>query len=142
MLPAILKLNPVSRWQRGFLLSMHLLAGVNAWWMSWPMALALDGVLVLSLFWQWRRENLVSSIQCLPDGVMQVQLSEGTSHLMELQPSSVLTAQVLVLHLKGENKRINFVVWPDSADAEVLRQWRIYLRWMWPNAVRRAKIPL
>ncbi len=132
MLPAVLQLNPASRWQRGFLLLTHLVAALNSWWLDWRLALAMNLLIVGSLWWQWRKPAAVKLLQCLPDGVIEVETWVGQRHLMALLPTSVLTAHLVVLHLKGEGGRFNLVIWPDSADAEVIRQWRVYLRWIWP----------
>lgn len=135
MLPAVLHINPASKWQRGFLLSMHTLALLNAWWLAWPSALLVSGAVLASLWWHWRQLPPVQQIQCLASGEQEVTLRNGIKCAMRILPTSVLTAHVLVLHLRGEGKSVYLVLWPDSANAEVLRQWRVYLRWIWPSTL-------
>ncbi|WP_410497969.1 protein YgfX [Chitinibacter sp. S2-10] len=139
MLPAVLQINPVSQWQRGFLLFTHGAALLNAWWMSWPWASAMSALLLASLYWHWRKPEKIRQIQCLPEGLLSVTLLDGRAVEMTIRPTSVLTAHVLVLHLRGDGIKQNIVLWPDSADAEVLRQWRVYLRWIWPSFARSKK---
>ncbi|WP_348944556.1 protein YgfX [Chitinibacter sp. FCG-7] len=137
MLPAVLQINPASKWQRGFLCLTHALALLNAWWLAWPWALMLSALLLLSLRFYWLKAQVVNQIQCLPDGLLDVHTRAGQRYSMQLLASSVLTAHVLVLHLRGDGQKFQVVIWPDSAPAEVLRQWRVYLRWIWPNLHRK-----
>jgi toxin CptA len=132
MQPAVLQINPASRWQRGFLLLTHLVAALNAWWLDWRLAVVMNLLILVSVLWQWRQRPAVKQLQCLPDGGIEVETFAGMRYQVAVLPSSVLTAHVVVLHLKGDGKRLNLVIWPDSADAEVIRQWRVYLRWIWP----------
>ena len=61
---------------------------------------------------------------------------QGRVELMVLLPSSVVTDVLIVLHLKSQQKKLAVVLWPDSASSEVLRQWRVWLRWAWQNSKR------
>ncbi|QLG87970.1 hypothetical protein HQ393_06665 [Chitinibacter bivalviorum] len=141
MTPAVLKINPVpSRWQRGFLLALHGVSCCVVWALAWPQALVLSGGVMLSLWWHWRQPVKISQLQCLPDGLCVVRYANGQELEMALQASSVLTSHVMVLHLKGDGARAQVLLWPDSADAEVLRQWRVYLRWIWPGLQRKKEV--
>jgi toxin CptA len=97
------------------------------------LALPLSGLVLLSLLWQWRKQPALNQLQCLPDGQFEVQTWQGETLAVQLENSSVLTAQVLILHFAHPQRRFYVLLWPDSADAEVRRQWRVYLRWVWPE---------
>ncbi|QLI80221.1 hypothetical protein HZU75_00955 [Chitinibacter fontanus] len=140
MLPAVLHINPVSKWQRGFLLLTHSLTLLNAWWMSWPWAVLVSGVVLASWWWHWHQLPAVLQVQCLASGQLEVCMRGGEKYSMRILPSSVLTAHVLVLHLQGDGKKLYLVLWPDSANAEILRQWRVYLRWIWPASLVRDEL--
>lgn len=142
MIPAALLINPVpSRWQRGFLLLLHGTAAGAALSLAWPLNLIVGVWVWISAVWHWRQRSQIRLIQCLPDGVCMVHYLDGHELAMALQPTSVLTAHVLVLHLQGDGVKLAVLLWPDSADAEVLRQWRVYLRWIWPSLQRSRTKP-
>lgn len=75
-------------------------------------------------------------------GGIELQFSQGQVATMQVLPSSVVTAHFIVLHLANAERRVNLVVWPDSAPAEVLRQWRIYLLWSKVGAERADDAPI
>lgn len=72
------------------------------------------------------------SMMVLADGRIRLMMAEGKEVDFVLLPSSRVLGVLMVLHLQGDGQRVNIVLWPDSAPAECLRQWRIWLRWQWP----------
>lgn len=134
MQPPSLLLRP-SRWARGLLATLHVLAlGVATllpmvWWL--PALL-----LIAASWWLARRAKLPLRLSALPDGLVRLAWPDGRSEDATLQPSSRVTGWLMVLHLHIEGRRLAVPLWPDSSDAELLRQWRVWLRWHWPALQR------
>lgn len=135
MLPAQLQINPASKWRRGFLLLIFASAIVailvcistQALW-----AKAFGVILLLPLWFYWRSIEPIAVLVAQASGEVELLDRQGRIELMCVLPTSVVTALLVVLHLQGENRRCVLVLWPDSAPAETLRQWRVWLRWIWP----------
>ncbi|WP_027468143.1 protein YgfX [Deefgea rivuli] len=135
MLPPVLQINPASSWRRGFLLfifSSAIIAilvciATQAIWIQ------LFGVILLIPLWfYWRSIEPIAVLVAQASGEVELLDLQGNVELMRLLPTSVVTSGLMVLHLQGENRRRVLVLWPDSAPAETLRQWRVWLRWVWP----------
>ncbi|MBM5570844.1 MULTISPECIES: protein YgfX [Deefgea] len=133
MRPATLLINPVPIWRRGFLLLVFSVAIAGCIALNGLLSIVLLAILVSSLVFYWRKREPVTLLQLHESGEIEVGRAQGQLELMRLLPSSVVTSVGMVLHLQGAERRIAVVLWPDSAPAEVLRQWRVYLRWIWSD---------
>jgi hypothetical protein len=131
MSPAPLVLLP-SRWERRWLYLSHCGAAFACLFSPWLWAITL--VVAFSLFRSLRRPRLVVvSLQALTGGEIRLTLADGQSQDGQLLPSSRVLGAVMILHLQCDAQRIHLLLWPDSAKAESLRQWRVWLRWQWPK---------
>ena len=132
MLPIDLQINPASFWRRGFLLLTFLLAIAACLVLQagWSMVFAL---FLLGIFpFYWVHIETIVLIRVCSEGGFQLFDAQGGELSAHLLPSSVVTPLLIVLHFEDEFKhKINLVLWPDSAPAESLRQWRVWLRWVW-----------
>ncbi|QZA79633.1 protein YgfX [Deefgea piscis] len=132
MLPIDLHINPVSFWRRGFLLLIFLLAIVACLVLqaAWALLLAL---FLFGIFpFYWTHTETIAIVRACSDGVFRLFDHQGGEISARLLPSSVVTQALIVLHFEDEDKhKINLVLWPDSAPAASLRQWRVWLRWVW-----------
>lgn len=129
MRPAHILINPASLWRRGFLLLIFSLAISACILLKTIFSFALLAILLMCLFFYWRKQELVTQLQVQESGEIEVCFRAGPPEIMRLLPSSVVTGVLIVLHLHNQQRRLALVLWPDSASAEVLRQWRVYLRW-------------
>lgn len=89
-------------------------------------------LIVLSALREWRLCHEGVSLQALADGRVALIGADGAQHEADLLPSSRVMGWLVVLHLRHPAGREQVVLWPDSAPAEVLRQWRVWLRWQVP----------
>lgn len=136
MLPPSLTINPASLWRRGFLLFVFSLAVFACIVMQALIGFALLPILAISFVMYWRSGERVCVLRMQDSGEVEVHDHQGRVELMVLLPSSVVTDVLIVLHLKSQQKKLAVVLWPDSASSEVLRQWRVWLRWAWQNSKR------
>ena len=141
MIPAPILLTPSCR-ARYCLLGLHLTAvGVVAL-LPRPWSLGALAVIALHLLWALRPRLQVASLQALPEGKVAIFMANGERLEAELLPSSRITAWLMVLHLRHGTGRQDLVLWPDSAPQEVLRQWRVWLRWELPaQRKRQTSVP-
>ncbi|MDW5415928.1 protein YgfX [Iodobacter sp. CM08] len=131
MSPAPLVLFP-SRWEKRWLYLSHSGAALACLFSPWLWAITL--VVAFSLFCSLKRRRLlVVSLQALTDGALRLTLADGQTLDAQLLPSSRVLGALMVLHLQCDAQRIHLLLWPDSAVAENLRQWRVWLRWQWPK---------
>ncbi|KAF0814217.1 hypothetical protein IGB42_01114 [Andreprevotia sp. IGB-42] len=103
---------------------------------GWMMA-----ALVLVAISAWRVRKAAAGPQrldVLADGQLRVGWADGRSADAGLLPASRVTAWLTVLQLQLPQQRCVLVLWPDSAPADTLRQWRVWLRWHWPALQRAA----
>lgn len=137
MNPTDLLLQP-SRWSRFWLASLHLAAILAAFCLPFFWCLSACLAIALHLVWQWRQLAQALSLHALPDGRVELARPDGRRQVLALRESSVVTAWWIVLHLADESGReSSLVLWPDCADREILRQWRVWLRWKLPALLRR-----
>ncbi|MBE9609822.1 protein YgfX [Chitinilyticum piscinae] len=128
MLPPELVLRP-SRQARYWWLAAHLLAlaSLLAVPAGWPLTL-LPLIAV---------HGLLTAPQRLPpyrlrvtqDGVLLVTPGRGEECCAVLGSSLVQPPWLVLVLQPARGKRVRLVLWPDSASAEVLRQWRVWLLW-------------
>ncbi|WP_432720075.1 hypothetical protein R0381_003455 [Jeongeupia wiesaeckerbachi] len=119
-------------------------------------ALALAGAVAAAIVtpWPWRAAGLVwlcgatlllrrrrqpIGLAACDDGSLSLHWPDGSSSAATLAPSSRVGVWLIALQLSGERGTTSLVLWPDSADAESLRQWRIWLRWARPAVLRRLQ---
>ena len=133
MRPAQLLINPASTWRRGFLLLVFGMACIACILLKSLFGIPLLAILLLILLFYWRKQEPVASLRVQESGEVEVCFRQGVVEVMCLLPSSVVTGVLIVLHLQNEQRRLALVLWPDTAPAEVLRQWRVYLRWSWSD---------
>ena len=136
MIPAPLMLAS-SRWEKRWLYLSHAFAALACVFSPWLWGMAL--LVAFSLYRHLHAPaSLVCGLAALPDGSVRLTLSDGKEADAELLSSSRVLGMLMVLHFTCEARRINLVLWPDSAPAEVLRQWRVWLRWQWPLLQKKA----
>ncbi|WP_273432697.1 hypothetical protein [Chitinibacter tainanensis] len=136
MLPLPLQINPVSRWERGFLclqFGLALLAVGLLVPQHW--AFALLGLPVLGAWRRyWRRPwqaDVVVEVRALADGLFEITYRDGRQVVRALQ-QHWSAGGVLLLVWQPEKpwqRTATLIIWPDSAAPMALREWRIYLRW-------------
>ncbi len=131
MLPSPLSINPVSLWRRGFLLLIFLLSMLACILLKSLFSIALLAILLGFLVFYWRRKEAACQLLVQESGDVEVHDYHGRIDVMQVLPSSVVTEILMVLHLKSERQKLAIVLWPDTAPPEVLRQWRVWLRWTW-----------
>lgn len=134
MIPAPLMLAS-SRWEKRWLYFSHAFAALACTFSPWLWGISL---LVAFSLYRHLHPPVVSALLALPDGLVRLTLSDGKEADAELLPSSRVLGSLMVLHFVSEGRQINLVLWPDSAPAEVLRQWRVWLRWQWPLLQKKA----
>ena len=139
MRPSLLNLNPASSWRRGFLLLFFSLAIFACIWLKALISIALIVILLAFFVFYLRRKEEISQLLVLESGELEVRDQQGQVEIMCVLPSSLVTEMLVVLHLKNERRKLSIVVWPDSAPTEVLRQWRVWLRWMWRSQQDRGE---
>ncbi|WP_297573788.1 protein YgfX [uncultured Deefgea sp.] len=132
MLPIDLQINPASFWRRGFLLLIFLLAIAACLVLQADWALLLAVFLLGGFVFYWAHIETIVLVRACSAGDFQLFDAQGGELSAHLLPSSVVTPLLIVLHFEDEFKhKINLVLWPDSAPVESLRQWRVWLRWVW-----------
>ena len=136
MTPIELHFTP-SRYIQRLLYVLYALAGITALSLPWLICLTAWFGMAAYFFWQWRNPAIGGYLQAQPDGQVILNIN-GCHYQAEILPSSVITAWVMVLHLRLEKGKTSLVVGPDSAADDALRQWRTWLRWTVPALQRRA----
>lgn len=118
-------------------LLLHLLAAGTA--LLLPLIWSVPAVLFVLVHFVWNRRSssLVASLQLLPDGRVALVRAGTTPQPADILPSSLITSWLMVLHLRTDAGRIHLPLWPDSAERDALRQWRVWLRWSLPVLQRR-----
>ena len=129
MIPPELAISP-SILARRWLIVLHLVAATVALALPWRW-LAMAWLLIAAHFCWMRRYSNPQPVwlRVLPEGFVEVVWPDGASRQMVVQSSSITTAWLTVLHLQDERGRLHLALWPDSARADALRQWRVWLRW-------------
>lgn len=126
-----------SRLAERCLLGLHLTALCVALFLPlWWCFAAIMGLLV-HFFWLRRAAAGPNEMRALPDGRLELRWPDGQSRSVDILPSSLITPAVMVLHLHLDSGRTHLVLWPDSAERDVLRMWRIWLCWDLPALKRR-----
>lgn len=123
-----------SRLAKWWLWGWHgLAAGVTLllpfpWW-------GLLGLIAGSLYWRLLRDPYwFTQLQALADGRVLLTWASGEQDEATIVAGGLVTPWLIVLPLHCEQgKRLRLLLWPDSAPAEILRQWRVWLRWCWPQ---------
>ena len=137
MMPAPLQIMPSRRaksLQRWLVLAAVLTAlSLPFWW-----CLFATGLLVIQCYLLRIQSAAPMQLQILPDGRLQVGWQDGSQRLVQILPSSVITAQCMLLRLCDEHGQFTLVLWPDSAEATLLKQWRRWLLWEMPALQRRV----
>ncbi|WP_051710827.1 protein YgfX [Andreprevotia chitinilytica] len=131
-LPPSLLLNP-SKQARYLGLFLHVAALIVAVCLplSW-MVFAL--LLVVASFWLARRSRpQPQRLEALPDGLVRIRWPDGRTLDATVHVSTRVTSWITVLQLDAEKLRTTLLLWPDSAAADPLRQWRVWLRWSQPS---------
>ena len=133
-----LKLNP-SRTLTALLAAAHLLSLVLLWLLPLILAIQIAGSLLIaaSLSFYLRRDcllaagNSIIGLRLDHDCNCACQTCDGTLLETKLLGSSMVTPWLIVLNLSAENRGLarHAVILPDSAEAEMLRQLRVLLRW-------------
>ncbi|MFC7421464.1 protein YgfX [Iodobacter arcticus] len=130
MIPAPLVLAP-SLWERRWLYLSHACAAFACLFSPWLWAITL--VVAFSLYRSlYLKPSASSCVMALADGSIRLTYADGKEVDAVLLPSSRVMGGLIVLHLIGDARPIDLVIWPDSAPAESLRQWRVWLLWQWP----------
>lgn len=132
----LLQLRP-SRQLRHWLVISHglVLAAVLVLWPDPWLRIVASSIVLVSLFWQWRRSLLlpVQRLQALADGSIRWH-AEGDWQAGSVLPDSFQHPYLLILHIAPEEgRRFRLLLWPDSSDAASLRRLQIWLRWCWPE---------
>ncbi|MGH8458700.1 MAG: protein YgfX [Nevskiales bacterium] len=127
-----------SRLLARFLLGVHALATVTVllWVPGRGAVAALLALIALSFFRNYRRHVLHRGrrasrrIVCQGDGRWLLQDHLGEMHPAHLLPSSYLHPRLVILNFRLAEypRRRNLVLFPDSLDAQTLRQLRMRLR--------------
>lgn len=126
--PAPLALRE-SRWQRRFLWFLHGLAALTAAALPQPwLLLALGWVGASYCRTAWPAPQLCE-LAWLEDGQLSWRFDDGRQGAGRLLPGSLLTAHFCLLLIQTEAGLLRCPIWPDRADSQSLRRWRIYLRW-------------
>ncbi|SFN33841.1 hypothetical protein SAMN05660284_01247 [Formivibrio citricus] len=137
MIPAPLLLSP-SRFARYGLIGLHLAAAGVACLLPMPWRAAALAAVILHGLWHCLRSTPeVISLQALPEGRVAVFMASGERLEAECLPSSRIVSKLIVLHLRHAAGRQDVLLWPDCAPAEILRQWRVWLRWGLPAVLRK-----
>ncbi|MBM3115478.1 protein YgfX [Jeongeupia naejangsanensis] len=133
-LPLRLVRSRQQRWLHAFALIGAVAAAIAT---PWPWSAAgLLWLCVAVLLLLRRRRHPVGLAAC-DDGSVSLYWPDGSSSAATLAASSRVGVWLIALGLKDGQGTTFLVLWPDSADAESLRQWRIWLRWTRPAILRR-----
>lgn len=139
-LPAVLIRPEVSRYQRRFLITLHLLVLIG-------LALApLDTVPRLTLFlvlsahavysyWRYYSANSerVVELKLESDGEVVLKLEKGQTKRGRISDESVVTPWLIILRIEIQPRRFrkaSLLLWPDMLPADKLRQLRVLLRFL------------
>jgi hypothetical protein len=129
-LPLELTLRP-SRVYRLVMTLVHGLALLGVWLAALPVwtQAAMTLGLLLSVIWAWRE------ISSGPRGLRvsqsgQVELFDGEWRAAQIKGRPVVLPWLVSLTLMPEaGKTRQLMIWADSAEAELLRKLRVWLRW-------------
>lgn len=135
MPPLTLALRP-SNYLAGALLFMHglaLAAIALAELPPWVHALlALPVLISMALVLRGRVLGKPPVLRALPDGSLELDAGgRGEPRRARVHRGSRVYSGLIVLRyrLEGERRRRSLVIAPDCADAQALRQLRVWLRW-------------
>ncbi|MDR3410607.1 MAG: hypothetical protein P4L87_06640 [Formivibrio sp.] len=119
------------------LLVLHLAAVVVA--LMLPLLWCAVALFLVSAHFVWLRRSPTASsfLQVLPDGRVSLAGIGSNPQQAEILPSSLITAWLIILHLRTDTGRLYLLLWPDSAEEDSLRRWRVWLRWSLPTLQRR-----
>ncbi len=136
MIPPALHIAP-SRLARRWLLILHLAAAGTA--LLLPVFWCFTALLFVLIHFAWSHHPPLPPdyLQVLPDGRVAITRAGADQQQADILPSSLITAWLIVLHLRTDTNRQYLLLWPDSADRDALRQWRAWLRWSLPALRRR-----
>ncbi|AOX99044.1 protein YgfX [Jeongeupia sp. USM3] len=126
-----LRLRP-SRLRRRLAVVVGLAAIASAAASPWPWNLA-GAVWLAIAAWFERRRVAPAGIAARDDGTVVLEWPDGLTTPARILPSSRVGLWLVALRLDGAHGRSSLLLWPDSADAETLRQWRIWLCWARPG---------
>lgn len=140
-----LKLHP-SRTLTALLSVAHLLSLLVIWLLPWMVSMQVAGSLLIaaSLAFHLRRDCLLVA----SNSIIGLRLDQkcnysyltrnGTWLEAKLLASSMVTPWLIVLNFTQENRWLtrHAIIFPDSADTEMLRQLRVLLRWKCGDAGR------
>jgi toxin CptA len=138
--PICIKLR-VSKQLAMCLCLIALVASLAVWVLPWVWAMLLSAAIWLSAIYAMRLHVLkhaahaVVQIDVNRRGEWCVLLANGQQQSVSLSGHSVVSPYVVVLlfQVKKTSRRLSVVILPDAADAESLRQLRVWLRWAWPS---------
>lgn len=140
MTPIELHFTP-SIFIRRWLCILYVLAGITAFFLTWLICLLAWLGMAGYFFWQWRHPAREGYLQAGSDGRVILNIN-GYQQQAEILPSSVITAWVMVLHLRLDEGETSLVLGPDSAEGDALCQWRTWLRWTLPALQRRVNLSI
>jgi len=126
--PAPLALRE-SRWQRRFLVSLHVFAVLTAATLPQPwllLALGFAGASYCRVFWPFAP---FCELAWQEDGLLAWRKADGSAGRGQVLATSLVTPHLWLLNIRSQEGLICLPVWFDSADPQALRRWRIYLRW-------------
>ncbi|BCL74979.1 hypothetical protein JHS3_07150 [Jeongeupia sp. HS-3] len=104
----------------------------------WPWG-AFGLVWLIAAAWMTQRRVLPLGIDGCDDGTVLLRWPDGSASPAAIAPASRVGVWLIALQFVSERGRCALVLWPDSADSETLRQWRIWLRWERPAVLRRIE---
>ncbi|GHD58594.1 hypothetical protein GCM10007350_08700 [Jeongeupia chitinilytica] len=119
---------------------VHAAAFVAAAAAALASSWAVVGLLWLAAGWVLTRRRVQpAAIAACDDGTLVLHWQDGRISPATLGPASRVGIWLVSLQFIGGRGRIALVLWPDSADIEALRQWRVWLRWERPAILRRLQ---
>jgi hypothetical protein len=126
--PAPLSLR-TSRSQRRFICLLHALAFLVALTLPPPYSLAVLGITAAAYCHAAWPRPAMTELAWREDGQFCWRLDDGRCGEGRLSAASLVTVPVWLLQVDTHTGRISVPVWFDSADAQALRRWRIFLGW-------------
>jgi len=93
-------------------------------WIKMLLAAAIVASLVLTL----RNMDAMQSLRLHPDGDWEIIRRTGPPLTGRLEPSTIVTPWMVILHLKTPAGRLAIPICRDGVDPESFRRLRVYLR--------------